>query len=80
VRRASFCFLGSAIAFVVWVIVPVVPSDVTRVVIGYLGASAVLFSLLFWLYRQPLEPKEVRVRPGSTEEMELQLASGDEAG
>lgn len=80
VRRASFCFLGSAIGFVVWTIVPIVPSDVTRVVIGYLGASAVLFSLLFWLYRQPLEPKEVRVRPGSTEEMELQLASGDEAG
>jgi O-antigen/teichoic acid export membrane protein len=80
VRRASFCFLGCAIAFVVWTVIPIVPSDVTRVVVGYLGASALLCSLLYWLYRQPLEPKEVRVKPGSTEEMELQLASGDEAG
>jgi O-antigen/teichoic acid export membrane protein len=80
VRRASFCFVGCAIAFVVWVIVPIVSSDVTRVVVGYLGASALLCSLLYWLYRQPLRPLEVRVEPGSTEEMELQLASADEAG
>jgi O-antigen/teichoic acid export membrane protein len=80
VRRASFCFLGSAIAFVVWVVVPVVSSDVTRVVVGYLGAAVLLCSLLYWLYRQPLTPVEHRVEPGSTEEMELQLASGDEAG
>jgi hypothetical protein len=80
VRRASFCFIGCAAAFVIWVIVPVVSSDVTRVVIGYLGASVLLCSLLYWLYRQPLEPQEIRVRPGSTEELELQLASADEAG
>jgi O-antigen/teichoic acid export membrane protein len=80
VRRASFCFLGSAIAFVIWVVIPVVSSDVTRVVVGYLGAAVLLCSLLYWLYRQPLTPVEHRVEPGSTEEMELQLASGDEAG
>jgi hypothetical protein len=80
VRRASYCFLGSAVAFVVWVVVPVISNDVTRVVIGYLGAAALLCSLLYWLYRQPIEAKDVPVKPGSTEEMELQLASGDEAG
>jgi O-antigen/teichoic acid export membrane protein len=80
VRRASFCFVGCAIVFVIWTVIPIVPSDVTRVVVGYLGAAALLCSLLYWLYRQPLEPKEVPVKPGSTEEMELQLASGDEAG
>jgi O-antigen/teichoic acid export membrane protein len=80
VRRASFCFLGCAIAFVVWTVIPIVPSDVTRVVVGYLGAAALLCALLYWLYRQPLEPREARIKPGSTEEMELQLASGDEAG
>jgi O-antigen/teichoic acid export membrane protein len=80
VRRASFCFVGSATAFVVWMLIPIVSSDVDRVVIGYLGASALLFSLLYWLYRQPIEPRDVRVEPGSTEEMELQLASADEAG
>jgi O-antigen/teichoic acid export membrane protein len=80
VRRASFCFVGSATAFVVWMLIPIVSSDVDRVVIGYLGASALLGSLLYWLYRQPIEPRDVRVEPGSTEEMELQLASADEAG
>jgi O-antigen/teichoic acid export membrane protein len=80
VRRASFCFVGSASAFVVWVLVPIVSNDVDRVVVGYLGAATLLCSLLYWLYRAPLEPKEVPVKPGSTEEMELQLAAGDEAG
>jgi O-antigen/teichoic acid export membrane protein len=80
VRRASFCFLGSATVFVVWVLVPIVSSDVTRVVVGYLGSAVLLCSLLHWLYRQPLEPREARVEPGSAEELELQLASADEAG
>ncbi len=80
VRRASFCWLGCAIAFVVWIIVPIVSNEVTRVVIGYLGAAALLCSVLYWLYRQPLRPREHRVEPGSTEEIELQLASADEAG
>jgi O-antigen/teichoic acid export membrane protein len=80
VRRASMCFVGCAIAFVLWVLVPVVDNDFHRVEIGYLGAAALLFALLYWLYRQPLERAEVPVEPGSTEEMELQLASGDEAG
>jgi O-antigen/teichoic acid export membrane protein len=80
VRRASFCWVGTAIGFIVWIIVPIVSNDVTRVVVGYLGAAALLCSLLYWLYRQPLEPREVRVAPGSTEELELQLASADEAG
>jgi O-antigen/teichoic acid export membrane protein len=80
VRRASYCWIGCAVAFVIWTVVPVVPSEVTRVVIGYLGAATLLCSLLYWLYRQPLAPREQRVEPGSAEEMELQLASADEAG
>jgi len=80
IRRASMCWVGCAIAFVVWVLVPIVSNDFHRVEIGYLGAAALLFSLLYWLYRQPLERSEVPVKPGSTEEMELQLASADEAG
>ena len=63
-----------------WTVIPIVPGEVARVVIGYLGAAILLCSLLYWLYRQPLEPKDVPVKPGSTEEIELQLASGDEAG
>jgi O-antigen/teichoic acid export membrane protein len=80
VRRASYCWIGCAIAFVVWNVVPIVSSEVTRVVVGYLGAAALLCSLLYWLYRQPLLSRETRVEPGSAEEVELQLASADEAG
>jgi O-antigen/teichoic acid export membrane protein len=80
VRRASFCWLGCAITFILWTVIPIVSSEVTRVVIGYLGAATLLCSLLYWLYRQPITPREERIEPGSTEEMELQLASGDEAG
>jgi O-antigen/teichoic acid export membrane protein len=80
VRRASFCWLGCAVLFIAWTLVPIVGNDFHRVEIGYLGAATLLCSLLYWLYRQPLRPLEKRVEPGSTEEMELQLASADEAG
>ena len=80
VRRASFCWVGCAIAFIVWIVVPILSSEVTRVVVGYLGAATLLCALLYWLYRQPLERREHPIEPGSTEEMELQLASADEAG
>jgi O-antigen/teichoic acid export membrane protein len=79
-RRASFCWLGCAVAFVIWILVPILPDELNRVVYGYLGAATLLCSLLYWLYRQPLTKREERIEPGSTEEMELQLASGDEAG
>jgi O-antigen/teichoic acid export membrane protein len=80
VRRASFCWISCAVVFVAWTLVPIVENDFHRVELGYLGAATLLCSLLYWLYRQPLRPLEVRVEPGSTEEMELQLASADEAG
>jgi O-antigen/teichoic acid export membrane protein len=80
VRRASICWVACAITFVVWTVLPIVSSEVTRVVVGYLGAATLLCSVLYWLYRQPLERAEVPVKPGSTEELELQLASADEAG
>jgi O-antigen/teichoic acid export membrane protein len=80
VRRASMCWLSCAVVFLIWTAIPIVDNDFHRVEIGYLGAAALLCSLLYWLYRQPLLRPEERVRPGSTEEMELQLASADEAG
>jgi O-antigen/teichoic acid export membrane protein len=80
VRRASMCWIGCAVLFVIWTLVPLVDNDFHRVEIGYLGAATALCALLYWLYRQPLTVREERVKPGSTEEMELQLASADEAG
>jgi O-antigen/teichoic acid export membrane protein len=80
VRRASFCWVGCAVVFVIWTLVPLIDNDFHRVEVGYLGAATLLCALLYWLYRQPLARQEERVKPGSTEEMELQLASADEAG
>jgi O-antigen/teichoic acid export membrane protein len=80
VRRASFCWIGCAVTFIIWTAIPIVSNEVTRVVIGYLGAATLLCSLLYWLYRQPLERRERPIEPGSPEEVELQLASADEAG
>jgi hypothetical protein len=80
VRRAAACWIGCAIAFVIWTSVPIVADEFTRVEVGYLGAATVLCALLYWLYRQPLPVPGERVKPGSTEEMELQLAAADEAG
>jgi O-antigen/teichoic acid export membrane protein len=80
VRRASFCWIGCAVVFVIWTLVPLVDNDFHRVEIGYLGAATLLCALLYWLYRQPLLDREKPVKPGSTEELELQLASADEAG
>ena len=80
VRRASFCWISCAVVFVIWTLVPIIGNDFHRVEIGYLGAATLLCSLLYWLYRQPLERRERPIEPGSTEELELQLASADEAG
>ena len=80
VRRASFCWIGCAVAFVIWMLLPLTDNDFHRVEVGYLGAATLLCGLLYWLYRQPIMRRERRVEPGSTEEMELQLASADEAG
>jgi O-antigen/teichoic acid export membrane protein len=80
VRRASFCWIGCAVAFVIWMLIPLIDNDFHRVEVGYLGAATLLCALLYWLYRQPIMRRERPIEPGSTEEMELQLASADEAG
>jgi O-antigen/teichoic acid export membrane protein len=78
VRQAAACWIACAIAFVIWTAVPVVSDEFHRVEVGYLGAAALLCTLLYVLYRRPVV--EGGVRPGSTEELELQLAAADEGG
>jgi O-antigen/teichoic acid export membrane protein len=78
VRRASVCWIGCAIAFVLWTALPIVGDEFTRVEVGYLGAATVLCALLYWVYRQPQPRAADRPEPGSGEEVELQLAAADE--
>jgi O-antigen/teichoic acid export membrane protein len=77
VRRAAICWIGCAIAFVAWTAVPIVGDEFRRVEFGYLGAAAVLCGLLYAVYRRP-HLREDTIEPGSTDEMELQLAAADE--
>jgi O-antigen/teichoic acid export membrane protein len=48
---AALGWLAAAALFVIFVATPTIPSEVTRVEVGYCGAAAVLCGLLFLAYR-----------------------------
>src|SRR3954452_22256057 len=50
-RVASAAWLACAIGFLTWTFVPVVADPLTRVEVGYMGATAVLCLLLYLVYR-----------------------------
>jgi O-antigen/teichoic acid export membrane protein len=50
--QAAGAWLIAAVLFVVWMVVPVVDSELTRAEVGYAGAAAVLCALLYALYRR----------------------------
>ncbi|MCE3265341.1 MAG: hypothetical protein K0S15_50 [Solirubrobacterales bacterium] len=76
-RQAAACWVACALVFVAWTAIPLVSDDFLRVELGYLGAAALLCAALYTLYRRPAIGS---VGPGSTDEMELRLASADEGG
>jgi hypothetical protein len=80
VRRAAACWVSCAAVFVVWTLVPLIEDEFRRVEVGYLASATLLCAVLYALYRRPHPRSEDRVEPGSAEELELQLAAGDEAG
>jgi len=51
-RAAAACWLVAALAFVVWMIVPIIHGQVWRTEVGYAGATALLAGLLGLLYRR----------------------------
>ena len=79
VRRAAACWVACGLAFVVWCLLPI-GDEVRRVEVGYLGGAALLCGLLYLIYRRPAPRAEDVVEPGSPRELEVQIASGDEAG
>jgi O-antigen/teichoic acid export membrane protein len=76
VRRAAACWLACAAGFVAWTATPLVGDEFLRVEVGYLGGAALLCSLLYLIYRQPVVGPGLE--PGSAEELELRLAAADE--
>ena len=79
VRRAAACWVGCALAFIGWNLLPVL-DEFRRVEVGFAGAAVLLSGLLYLLYRRPRARPEDVVEPGSPQELEARLAAADEAG
>ncbi len=78
VRRAATRWISCAAFFIAWNFLPIVSDEFRRVEIGFMLAAAVLFSLLYYVYRRPHERAEDVPQPGSLEELEAELAMIDE--
>ncbi len=78
VRRAAARWIACAALFIGWNFIPLVSDEFRRVEFGFLLAAAVLFLLLYFVYRRPHERAEDVPRPGSPTELEARLASVDE--
>jgi len=78
VRRAAVRWISCAAFFILWNFLPIVSDEFRRVEIGFALTAGVLFGLLYLVYRYPQGREEDIPREGSTEELELRLASIDE--
>ncbi|MFL5833665.1 MAG: lipopolysaccharide biosynthesis protein [Solirubrobacterales bacterium] len=78
VRRAAARWISCAAFFILWNFLPIVSNEFRRVEIGFALTAGVLFGLLYLVYRYPHGREEDIPREGSTEELELRLASIDE--
>jgi O-antigen/teichoic acid export membrane protein len=66
----------SAVFFVVFLLVGSM-EEVREVEVAFLATAGVLSTLLYLAYRSAPDPQR-RIRPGSTEELEVRLAAADE--
>ncbi len=78
VRRAALRWITCAAIFIAWNFIPIVSNAQRRVEVGFLLSAAVLFLLLYWVYRHPHAHDGDTPRPGSPEELEARLAIIDE--
>jgi O-antigen/teichoic acid export membrane protein len=76
-RRAAVCWIGCALAYVGWNLLPVL-DEFRRVEVGFALAAATLCGLLYLLYRSAGASAEVAMRPDSPEEIEARIAAADE--
>jgi O-antigen/teichoic acid export membrane protein len=58
-RAAAACWLTAAVAFLIWMLTPLVGEQVLRAEIGYFGATSLLALLLALLYRRGTPSRRV---------------------
>jgi len=80
VRRASARWIGCAVLFIGWCLLPLIGDEFRRVEVGFTVTAGVLLALLYAIYRRPVERPEDVPDPGSSEELEGLVAAADEAG
>jgi O-antigen/teichoic acid export membrane protein len=74
-RRAAACWIGCAIGFLIWSLLPILSDPARRIEVGFLAAAGALFALLLRLYRAHAEEGEL----DAAGELEATLALADEA-
>jgi O-antigen/teichoic acid export membrane protein len=57
---AAACWLVTAVAFVAWMLSPVLDDELERAQAGYFGAAALLYALLWVVYRATSSSRELR--------------------
>lgn len=78
VRRASLRWVTCAALFVAWNLVPLVEDEFLRTEVGFTAAATLLCGLLYAIYLRPHGRAEDVPDPGSSQELEAQLAAADE--
>ena len=78
VRRAAVRWVGCAIFFVVWTLLPVISDGALRVEIGFSLTALVLLASLFLIYRRPREVESDLPLEGTPEQIETKLAGLEE--
>jgi O-antigen/teichoic acid export membrane protein len=65
-RTAALCWIVAALAFVVWMLLPLIGEELLRTEIGYLGATCLLALMLGALYRRSGAPAAQSASTAST--------------
>ena len=78
VRRASARWIGCAIFFVAWCLVPLIADTARRVEVGFALTAALLLGLLVFIFRNPHVRAEDVPDGGSTAELGAQPAAARE--
>jgi O-antigen/teichoic acid export membrane protein len=80
VRRSSVRWISCAAFFIAWCFLPLISNEFRRVEIGFALTAGILLTLLYLIYRRPVERLEDVPQLGSTAELEARLAAADESG